>query len=207
MAYLILVRHGKSEWNAKGLWTGWTDIPLNDDGREEAHTAATEISDLPLDIAFTSDLSRAQETLDIILHDLRKTISITKAQELKERNYGNLTGKNKWEIEKETGEEQFQKLRRGWDVPIQNGETLKNVFARVIPYYEAHILPLLREGKNIIISAHGNSLRALVKYLDKLSDDDVTKLEIATGEVYVYTINEHGEVIRKEIRAEHENTV
>lgn len=208
MAYLALVRHGKSEWNAKGLWTGWTDIPLIDEGREEAEKAAQELKDIHFDCAFTTKLSRAQETLEIIKTNLNQTdVKTIENEALNERNYGDYTGKNKWDIQKEVGEEQFKKMRRGYDVPLPNGETLKDVYNRTVPYFEKNILPLLKEGKNVLISAHGNSLRALVKYLDHLSDADVENLEIATGEVYLYDFDSNGAVASKEIRASHPNTV
>lgn len=208
MAYLALVRHGKSEWNTLGLWTGWKDIPLNDEGREEAKKAANELKDIHFDVAFTSKLSRAKETLEIIKRNLNlESILTTENVSLNERDYGDFTGKNKWDIKKEVGEEQFQKIRRGYDVPLPKGETLKNVYERTVPYFEQYILPLLKEGKNVLISAHGNSLRALVKYLDSISDTDIEKLEIATGEIYLYSIEPDGTVSKKEIRASHPNTV
>lgn len=205
MAHLILVRHGQSEWNAKGLWTGWNDIDLNEQGREEARKAAEKLEDIKIDKAYTSDLKRAQQTLQEIknklkIHKLKTVI----APELKERNYGDLAGKNKWKVKEQYGEEQFMKWRRSWDYPIPNGESLKDVYHRVMPYYETHILPELKKGKNIIVAAHGNSLRALVKELDRISDDEIPKLEIGTGEVYVYQLNEKGKVIFKEIRAVNE---
>lgn len=208
MAYLVLVRHGESEWNAEGLWTGWTDIDLNEKGIEEAHTAASVIKDIPIDEVFTSKLIRAVHTLDIIKQDLRLgSIPTYEDPALNEKNYGDLTGKNKWKIKEEYGEEQFMKWRRSWDTVIPGGESLKNVYERVIPYYQQHILPELEKGKNCLVSAHGNSLRALVKYLDNIPDETIADLEIATGEVYVYQIDGNGKVVHKEIRAEHANTV
>lgn len=208
MGDLILVRHGKSLWNVKGLWTGWTDIDLTKDGVEEAHTAAASLRDIRIDEAFTSKLIRAIHTLDIIKQDLHiETIPTTQDAALNEKNYGNLAGKNKWKIKKEYGEDQFMKWRRSWDTVIPGGESLKNVYDRVVPYYKVHILPELEKGKNVLVSAHGNSLRALVKYLDNIPDDKITDLEIATGEVYLYQIDENGNVINKEIRAAHKNTV
>lgn len=205
MAYLILVRHGQSEWNAKGLWTGWNDIDLNEQGREEARNAAEKLEDIKIDKAYTSDLKRAQQTLQEIkkklkIHELRTII----APELKERHYGDLAGKNKWKVKEQYGEEQFMKWRRSWDYPIPNGESLKDVYHRVLPYYEKHILPDLKSGKNVIIAAHGNSLRALVKELDRIPDDEIPKLEIGTGEVYVYQLDNKGKVLFKEIRAVNE---
>jgi 2,3-bisphosphoglycerate-dependent phosphoglycerate mutase len=206
MAYLILIRHGQSEWNAKGLWTGWNDIDLNEKGREEARNAAEKLSDIKIDKAYTSDLKRAQQTLQEIKHKLKlQKLPTIIAPELKERNYGDLAGKNKWKVKEKYGEEQFKKWRRGWDEPIPNGESLKDVYSRVIPYYEKNILPAIKKGENILISAHGNSLRALVKNLDNISDSEISNLEIGTGEVYIYQINEKGKVIFKEIRAVNED--
>lgn len=201
MASLILVRHGESEWNAKSLWTGWTDIALSEKGHEEARSAGEKLGDIHFDIAFTSDLTRAHQTLDEILNVLTLTdLPTNKNSALKERNYGDYTGKNKWEIQKEVGEEKFTRIHRGWDEPIPNGETLKDVYERVIPYYQKEILPELKLGKNVIVSAHGNSLRALVKYLENISDKDIENLEIPTGEVLVYQVDQQGKTASKEIR-------
>ncbi len=201
MAFLILVRHGQSEWNAKGVWTGLTDIPLSEKGRSEAKAAAEKLRDVPIDEAFTSVLSRARETCTIILDVLGKNdVGIIEDKALNERDYGIYTGKNKWEIKKETGEEQFLKIRRSYDFQIPHGESLKQVYERVIPYYQSTILPKLKEGKNILISAHGNSLRALIKYLENISDKEIPNLELPTGGIYVYQINQNGAVTAKETR-------
>ena len=199
MAYLILVRHGESEWNEKGLWTGLTDIGLTEKGKEEARLAGEKLKVLPVDFAFTSQLIRAKQTLDEVKNVLGIDVPTFEDKALNERDYGIYTGKNKWEIQKEVGEEQFQKIRRGWDVPIQNGESLKDVYNRVIPYYQSEILPKLKDGKNILIVAHGNSLRALTKYLENISDKNISKLEIEIGEVNVFEINSNGNIITKKI--------
>lgn len=206
MSYLVLVRHGKSEWNKDGLWTGWTDIPLAPEGFEEAKKTGVELKDIHFDIAYTSDLVRAQQTLDTMLQVLnQQDIPIIKNAAIKERDYGDYTKKNKWDIKNSMGEEEFQKIRRSWDYPPPNGESLKMVYERVIPYYQTEIEPKLLEGKNVLVSAHGNSLRALVKYLDQISDTDIENLEIGTGEAYVYQINNEGKVESKEIRGENVN--
>lgn len=202
MAYLVLVRHGESEWNAKGLWTGLTDIGLSEKGRKEAKKAGEAIKDIHFQIAFTSVLKRAKESLE----EMGKTMKVTglptvENAALNERDYGMYTGKNKWEIKEQLGEEAFSKLRRSWDYPVPNGESLKDVYKRVIPYYQQQILPKLKDGKNVLVSAHGNSLRALVKFLDYISDEDISKLEIPTGQVLVYSIGDDGQVISKEIRS------
>lgn len=201
MAYLALVRHGESEWNAKGLWTGLVDIELSKKGREEAKKAATLIKDINFDTTYTSVLRRAIETLDEMKKILEaESVPVHKDKALNERDYGDLTGKNKWKIKEEYGQKQFLKWRRSWDYPIPNGETLKDVYNRVIPYYKDHILPELKKGKNVLVSAHGNSLRTLIKYLDHVSDKEIPKLEIELGQVYLYQVNQKGDVTSKEIR-------
>lgn len=202
MATLVLIRHGKSEWNELGLWTGWKDIPLAPKGIEEAQRTGRQLKDIHFDYAYTSALMRAQQTLDEILKVIDQTPPIIKNEALNERNYGDYTAKNKWDIQKEVGEEEFQKIRRSWDYPPPNGESLKMVYDRVYPYFMTEILPKLKGGKNIIIAAHGNSLRALVKHLENISDEDIADLEIGTGEAYVYQIDEQGKVTSKEIRGE-----
>lgn len=206
MATLVLVRHGKSEWNEKGLWTGWRDIPLAPVGYEEAKRTGEALKDIHFDFAFTSALTRAQQTLEDILRVINQTPPITKNEALNERDYGDLTAKNKWDLQKELGEEEFQKIRRSWDYPPPNGESLKMVYERVLPYYQSEIEPKLKEGKNIIIAAHGNSLRALVKHLENISDDKIASVEIGTGEAYVYQLDENGKVTNKEIRGSNPNT-
>lgn len=208
MAKLILIRHGESEWNKEGKWTGWTDIDLDEEGVREAHLAAEELSDIPIDKAFSSPLIRAEHTLNIILKDLDKDRSIvTENDALREKNYGDYTGKNKWEVKKEVGDEEFNKLRRSWDYQLPHGESLKNVYERVVPYYESTILPELKNEKNVIVASHGNTFRAFVKYLDKISDEEIPGLEIATGEMYIYSFDKNGSILGKEIRATHPNTV
>lgn len=206
MSYLVLVRHGKSEWNALGKWTGWTDIGLSPEGVGEARLAGIQLKDIKFDQGFTSVLIRAKETLE----EIKKTIEqvnlpTTENEALNERNYGDFTGKNKWEVKEQVGEEEFQKIRRSWDYQLPNGESLKDVYTRVIPYYKEAILPKLKSGKNVIIAAHGNSLRALVKYLEEIPDSEISKLEIGTGEAYVYTISDEGTVVSKQIRGANPN--
>jgi 2,3-bisphosphoglycerate-dependent phosphoglycerate mutase len=205
MSTLVLVRHGKSEWNEKGLWTGWRDIPLAQKGIEEARDTGESLKGISFDYAYTSALVRAQQTLAEILHVLDQAPQVTQDQALNERDYGDYTEKNKWDIQKALGEEEFQKIRRSWDYPPPNGESLKMVYERAVPYFEAEILPKLKDGKNIIIAAHGNSLRALVKYLEEIPEDQIATLEIGTGEAYIYQLNSDGTVASKEIRGENVN--
>ena len=199
MAYLALVRHGLSEWNKIGLWTGLTDISLAPEGREQARQAGEALKEIHFDIAFVSKLIRAKETLDEMLNVFGYKPKIISDRAIEERDYGIYTGKNKWEVKKKIGDKKYQEIRRGWNIEIPEGESLKQVYDRVIPYFEQNILTELESGKNVLVSAHGNSLRALVKYLDKLSNEDVTKLNIATGETYLYEFDSKGLIIGKKI--------
>lgn len=206
MATLVLVRHGKSEWNKLGKWTGWTDVDLTEDGVEEAKATGEELKDIHFDIAYTSDLKRAIETLDEIKKVIgQEDLQTVQNKALNERNYGDFTGKNKWEIKQEVGEEKFNRIRRSFEEPIPHGETLKDVYQRVVPYYQTEILPKLKEGKNVLVAAHGNSLRALVKYLDNISDEAISQLEIATGQAIVYIIDQSGHILSKQTRNERKN--
>lgn len=202
MSYLVLIRHGITDYNAKGLWTGWDDPDLTEKGIQEARDAGEKLKDIHFDHAFTPNLIRTKHTLEEIKSIIgQNDLPTTIAEEFKERDYGDYTAKNKWEIKEQLGEEEFLKLRRSWDYPIPNGESLKQVYERVMPYYQNTIVPYLKEGKNILITSSGNALRALVKYLENISDDEISNLEIGTGDILVYTINEHGIVVNKEKRA------
>lgn len=209
MAKLFLVRHGKSKWNKEGLWTGWTDVDLTEEGYEEARKAGEVLKGEKIDTVYVSELKRTQQTFDKIKEtcgELGLTCKIDKA--LNERNYGVHTGKNKWQVKEEVGEEEFQNIRRGWDVHIKDGETLKDVYTRIVPYYEENIKKDLEEGKNVLVVSSGNTLRALIKYLDNLDEKEVCDLEVATGEVHCYSVDNSGRVINKEILGEkRKNTV
>jgi 2,3-bisphosphoglycerate-dependent phosphoglycerate mutase len=198
MSYLVLVRHGQSEWNLLGQWTGLTDVSLTDKGREEARQAGKILEEIDLHRAYTSKLQRAKHTLDEVVAHLNKhDIERSEHEELNERDYGHLTGKNKWQVKEEHGEEQFMKWRRSWDHPVPGGETLKDVSNRVLPFYEIHVLKDLKAGKNVIVAAHGNSLRALMKHLEEVADQQAHEVEINTGEVHMYEIDESGRVLKK----------
>ena len=195
---LVLVRHGQSEWNAKNLFTGWKDPKLTDLGIQEAIKAGDllETRNLKFDLMFTSDLFRAQETGRLILEQMNHTdIQVIKDQALNERNYGDLAGLNKDEAREKWGEEQVHIWRRSFDVPPPGGESLKNTAERVLPYFELEIMPKVKEGLNILVAAHGNSLRALVMELEKISSEEIVKLEIATGDPLTYEYS-NGEFVR-----------
>ena len=195
---LVLVRHGQSEWNAKNLFTGWKDPKLTDLGIQEAIKAGDllETRNLKFDLMFTSDLFRAQETGRLILEQMNQTdIQVIQDQSLNERNYGDLAGLNKDEAREKWGEEQVHIWRRSFDVPPPGGESLKNTAERVLPYFELEIMPKVKEGLNILVAAHGNSLRALVMELEKISSEEIVKLEIATGDPLTYEYS-NGEFVR-----------
>lgn len=194
---LVLVRHGQSEWNALNLFTGWKDPGLTDQGRQEANQAGQLIQSLNLDfdVMFTSALVRAQLTGDIILNIIKQThIPTIKNQALNERNYGDLAGLNKDDARAKWGAEQVQIWRRSYDTPPPGGESLKDTGERVMPYFNQEILPLIKKGQNILISAHGNSLRSMIKFLDNISDSEIVKLEIPTGAPIHFTFNKDGDV-------------
>lgn len=202
---LVLVRHGESEWNAKNLFTGWRDPGLTEKGKEEAHAAGRALREkgYRFDVAYTSALSRAQETNRIVLEELGQSdLPIVRDQALNERDYGDLSGLNKDDAREKWGEEQVHIWRRSYDIPPPGGESLKDTAARVLPYYEKEILPRVLKGERVLVAAHGNSLRALVMVLDKLNQEQVIALNIATGAPIVYELDDKGNVLRKEILIE-----
>jgi 2,3-bisphosphoglycerate-dependent phosphoglycerate mutase len=197
---LVLVRHGESEWNKLNLFTGWRDPDLTETGINEAQTAGKllKAEGVHFDIAYTSALIRAQHTLTLILEQLgQKDLETIKDQALNERDYGDLSGLNKDDARKKWGEEQVHIWRRSYDIPPPGGESLKDTAARTLPYYEAKIWPDVQAGKNVIVAAHGNSLRSIVMKLDQLSREDVLSLNIATGVPIVYRLNDDGTVAEK----------
>ena len=196
---LILIRHGQSEWNALNQFTGWKDPDLTAKGIEEARNAGMIMNNLNInfDLVFTSALKRAQNTAEIILKEINQPLSTIKNQALNERNYGDLAGLNKDDARKRWGDEQVHIWRRSYDIPPPGGESLKDTGERVLPFFTKEILPHVCEGKNVLVAAHGNSLRSLIKFLDNISDEDIVKLEIPTGAPIHYVINEDGSVKSK----------
>ncbi len=194
---LVLVRHGQSDWNLKNLFTGWENPGLTDKGVEEAHAAGRNLKaeGLKFDVAFTSDLSRAQKTLDIILEELGQAdLPVTRDQALNERDYGDLTGLNKDDARAKWGEEQVHVWRRSYDVAPPGGESLRDTLARSLPYYMKAIQPHVLDGKTVIVAAHGNSLRSLVMAIEGLTPEEILKREIATGVPIVYKLNPNSTV-------------
>lgn len=199
MPTLVIVRHGQSLWNKENRFTGWIDVDLSAQGMEEAHRAGQRLKEkgYHFDIAFTSGLKRAQHTLGIILEEIGQADLTTYADDaLNERMYGDLQGMNKDEARERFGEEQVHIWRRSYDVPPPAGESLKDTGERVMPYFHEEIKPYLEQGKNVIIAAHGNSLRSLIKYLEGYSDADIINVEIPTGTPKVYELDDTLQVLR-----------
>ncbi|HEX7790345.1 MAG TPA: 2,3-bisphosphoglycerate-dependent phosphoglycerate mutase [Afipia sp.] len=189
---LVLVRHGQSEWNLKNLFTGWKDPGLTEQGIKEAVGAGRKLKEqgLTFDVAFTSVLTRAQHTLDLALNEMGQTgIPITRNLALNERDYGDLSGLNKDDARAKWGEEQVLIWRRSYDVPPPGGESLKDTLARTLPYYVQEILPSVLRGQRTLVAAHGNSLRALIMVLEKLTPEQILKRELGTGAPVVYRLN------------------
>jgi len=198
MATLVLVRHGQSQWNLENKFTGWVDVELTPLGQEEAKKAGHKLKGYKFDEAFTSDLKRAQNTLGFILKETgQEKIPVTKDKALNERHYGDLQGLDKAETAKKFGDDQVKIWRRSYDIAPPNGESLKDTAARTLPYFNDKIIPLLKKGKNILIAAHGNSLRSIVMELDKLTKEQVLELNLGTGMPIVYEIDASGKVKSK----------
>ncbi len=200
MGKLILARHHESEWNKKGLWTGIRDRHLTEYGFQKSEDMGRLIKDIRIDRAFASMQVRSIETLSSMLTVCeRYNVPTEHSAALNERDYGDYTAKNKWDMEKILGEEEYTKLRRGWDYPIPHGESLKMVYARAVPYFLEKILPFVRDDKNVLVVAHGNSLRALIKYIERISDKGIADVEMPFGAIYIYDLDEGGHMLHKEV--------
>lgn len=199
MADLFLVRHGQSTWNKTGRWTGLTNVPLSAKGKAEARKAGRVLAGIDIHHAHVSNLKRAQETLLHIQRETQKVFVVFKTDALNEKDYGIYTGKNKWQIKKELGDKEFLRIRRSWDYRIPKGESLRDVYERVVPYFKTHILPQLKKGRNILIVAHMNSLRALAKKIEDIDETNICNLEIKSGEIHHYTCSADGTFKEKRI--------
>lgn len=199
MAKLVLVRHGQSLWNLENRFTGWVDVPLTEKGREEARRAGERLRGISLDVAYTSALTRAQHTLQIILETIPLELPIIRDQALNERHYGDLQGLNKAQTAKIHGDEQVKIWRRSYDIPPPNGESLKDTAARTLPFFERCIMGDLEQGKDVLVVAHGNSNRSIVMKLDGLSEAEVLELNLETGVPLVYDISPEGNVLGKQV--------
>jgi len=196
MAKLVLLRHGESQWNLENRFTGWVDVPLSLKGEQEAKAAGQKLAGTKFDRAYTSVLKRAIDTLAIVLNVIGQSdIPIENDKALNERMYGELQGLNKAETVQKYGEQQVKIWRRSYDVPPPGGESLKDTAERVLPYWEKNIRPHILTGKNVLVAAHGNSLRALVMQLDQLSQAEVLELNIPTGAPLLYEFDQNGKVL------------
>lgn len=197
---LVLVRHGESEWNKLNLFTGWRDPDLTEKGVTEAVRAGRflKAKGLAFDIAYTSALKRAQRTLDLILAELgQEDLPVVRDQALNERDYGDLSGLNKDDARKRWGEQQVLIWRRSYDIAPPGGESLKDTAARVLPYYKTHVWPDVKAGRDVLVVAHGNSIRALIMYLEELTAKQILEREVATGVPIVYRLTENGQVAER----------
>ena len=199
MGHLLLIRHGQSEWNLQNRFTGWVDVDLSEKGVAEANQASELVKRLSVswDVAHTSRLKRAQRTLEIILTKIKQRPPIWIDSALNERHYGDLTGLNKDETRQKFGAEQVHIWRRSFDIAPPHGESLQDTSKRTLPYFREYILPDLKAGKNILVSAHGNSNRSIVMFLEKLSQEKIVQTELETGVPYLYKVDSAGEVVSK----------
>lgn len=197
---LIIARHHESEWNQLGQWTGLRDRHLTEYGFRKSSEMGNLIKDIQIDRAFASMKVRSIETLSCMLEALGKyRVPTIHSDALNERDYGDYTGKNKWDMQEIIGKDNWNRVRREWVYPIPNGETLKHVYERVVPFYLESVLPLIKDGKNVLLVGHGNSLRALMKYIEKISDEGIADVEMPFGAVIIYSLNSLGEMIDKQV--------
>jgi 2,3-bisphosphoglycerate-dependent phosphoglycerate mutase len=198
---LILIRHAESEWNVLGKWTGRTDVNLTEKGRQEASKLGEMLKDIELHQTYSSEQIRTVQTLTGLLETAGKTdVPHQRSEHLNERDYGEYTGLNKWEVLEQLGEDVFTKIRRSWDQPVPGGETLKMVHERAVPFYADHILPQLLDGKNVLVVSHGNTIRSLIKYLEDIDDEGIAEVEMPFGHILIYEITEEGKHAAKESR-------
>lgn len=199
MPLLVLIRHGQSLWNLENRFTGWVDVPLTERGESEARSAGQLLRGMSFDVAYTSALSRAQRTLDLVLAELGAGIPAIRDQALNERHYGDLQGLNKDDLRRQYGDEQVKIWRRSYDVAPPNGESLKDTAARTLPFFQRCILGDVKQGKNVLVVAHGNSNRSIVMSLDQLSPQEVLELNLETGVPLVYDLEPDGTVASKRV--------
>lgn len=198
---LIIVRHGESEWNATGQWTGLTDVNLTPKGVHEAELMGEQLKDIRIDHAFTSEQVRTVQTLQGLLKGQGQTdLAYDRRWGINERDYGEYTGMNKWQVKEEIGEDAFNGVRRDWNYPVPGGETLKDVYNRAVPFLQKEVLPMLAEGKNVLLVAHGNSIRSLIKYIENINDNDIKNVEMIFGTILIYDLDKEGRMIKKEER-------
>lgn len=201
MGKLIIARHHESDWNKLGLWTGLRDRHLTDYGFEKSTEMGNLIKGIHIDHAFASMKVRSIETLSSMLEAVGQfNVPTEHSDALNERDYGDYTAKDKWEMEKLIGEVEWDRLRREWDYPVPNGETLKMVYARVVPFFLEKVVPLVNAGQNVLMVFHGNAIRALMKYIENIPDEEIKNLEMLFGAVVIYDIDKDGRMVSKEVK-------
>ena len=201
MGRLVIARHGESEFNATGQWTGITDVHLTAKGFHEAELMGEKLKDIHFNHAYVSEQVRTRETLEGVLRTQGQTdLHFDRRSGLNERDYGEYTGLNKWQVKEQVGEEQFNCIRREWDCPVPSGETLHAVYDRAVPFYTGTVLPRLKKGENVLLVAHGNSIRAIIKYIEDIGDQDIAKVEMIFGTILFYDVDDEGRMVKKEER-------
>jgi 2,3-bisphosphoglycerate-dependent phosphoglycerate mutase len=201
MGKFIVVRHHESDWNHKGVWTGVRDRHLTEYGFTKSEEMGLLIKEFKIDHAFASMQVRSIETLSSMLETMEQYhVPTEHSSSLNERDYGDYTGKDKWEMEKVLGEDGWNAVRREWNCPVPNGETLQMVYARAVPFFIETVLPHLKKGENVLMASHGNAIRALMKYIENIPDDEVKHIEMLFGQVVVYELDGKGHIISKDIR-------
>lgn len=197
----IIIRHHESDWNHKGLWTGVRDRHLTEYGFCKSEEMGLLIKDIPIDYAFASMQVRTIETLSCILETTKQYhVSVEHCAALNERDYGDYTGKDKWEMEKMLGEDTWNAVRREWNCPVPNGETLEMVYNRTVPFFLERVLPHVQKGEHVLMVSHGNAIRTIMKYIEQISDTDIAHLEMLFGEAVIYELDEKGHMVSKEVR-------
>lgn len=198
---LLIARHTESEWNKRGIWTGTRDVHLTPYGKERAYVMGEQIKGFDIQQAFCSEQHRSRETLDAMLSAMgEKDVPIIHTPALNERDYGDYTGKNKWAMRDLVGEAEFDRMRREFNYPIPHGETLAMVYARSVPFYLDTIVPMLSDGKNVLVVSHGNTLRSLMKYIESISDEGIKDVEMMFETVYLYHVDQEGRLISRDER-------
>lgn len=201
MSKLIIARHHESEWNKLGLWTGIRDRHLTDYGFKKSEEMGSLIKDIHIDRAFASMQVRSIETLSSMLDVMGEySVPTEHSATLNERDYGDYTGKSKWDMQKIVGEKEWENIRRGWNCPIPRGETLKMVYERSVPYFLEKILPCVKAGENVLVVAHGNSCRSIIKYIENIADEKIKDIDMPFGGIFIYELDQNGHMSKKEIR-------
>ena len=198
---LLIARHHESQWNKLGIWTGSRDVHLTEYGKEMSYEMGLQVKDIHIEQAICSEQHRTKETLDEMLRAMeQQDVPILRSAAINERDYGEYTGKNKHEMEIELGRDMFDRMHREFDYPIPHGETLRMVYERAIPFYLETIVPMLREGKNVLVVSHGNTIRALMKYIEGISDDDIKRVEMLFSTVVLYCVDDEGKLVSRSER-------